>query len=123
MSEVVHVEAAIQAAQTAAVRIAGELTFESVSEARHRLYALIDAGCRHLIIDLSWLDFCDSTGLGLLLQVRRPRRAGGAARSRRPAAPHPGHHRSRGAFRVRRAGHRPPRLAGEQEPGARANAA
>jgi anti-sigma B factor antagonist len=64
------VEAAIQAAQTAAVRIAGELTFESVSEARHRLYALIDAGCRHLIIDLSRLDFCDSTGLGLLLQVR-----------------------------------------------------
>ncbi len=70
MSEIVHVKAAIQAAQTAAVQVAGELTFESASEARHQLCALIDAGCRHLVIDLSRLDFCDSTGLGLLLQVR-----------------------------------------------------
>ncbi|GIH05766.1 hypothetical protein Rhe02_38330 [Rhizocola hellebori] len=65
-----YVEAAIQAAHTASVRIVGELTFESVAEAREQLRALIDAGCRHLVVDIGRLDFCDSTGLGLLLQLR-----------------------------------------------------
>jgi anti-sigma B factor antagonist len=64
------VEAAIRAAKTAAVRIIGELTFESAAEAREQLCALIHAGCQQLIIDISRLDFCDSTGLGLLLQLR-----------------------------------------------------
>ena len=70
MSRIVYVEAAIQAEKTAAVRIVGELTFESAAEAREQLCALIHAGCRHLVIDISRLDFCDSTGLGLLLQLR-----------------------------------------------------
>jgi anti-anti-sigma factor len=70
MSKIVYVEAAIQAAHTASVRIVGELTFESVAEAREQLRALIHAGCRQLVVDISRLDFCDSTGLGLLLQLR-----------------------------------------------------
>jgi anti-anti-sigma factor len=70
VSEIVYVEAAIQAAKTAAVRIVGELTFESTAEAGEQLRALIHAGCHHLVVDISRLDFCDSTGLGLLLQLR-----------------------------------------------------
>ena len=70
MSKIVYVEAAIQAEHTAAVRIVGELTFESAAEAREQLCALIHAGCRNLVVDVSRLDFCDSTGLGLLLQLR-----------------------------------------------------
>ncbi len=70
MNRIVRVQAAIQAAQTASVRIAGELTFESVAQARAQLIALVHAGCRHLVIDIEQLEFCDSSGLGMLLQLR-----------------------------------------------------
>ncbi|MGA8112050.1 MAG: STAS domain-containing protein, partial [Actinocatenispora sp.] len=47
----------------------GELDVASVDETRGRIMEMIDAGWRRLVVDLSELEFCDSTGLGLLVAV------------------------------------------------------
>lgn len=54
------------------LRLAGELDLESVSELRTHAEAELAAGrCRTLTIDMSGLTFIDSTGLGLLVELRR----------------------------------------------------
>ncbi len=48
---------------------------------RQRLRAVIDTGAHHVVIDLSEVDFIDSTGLGVLLgAVKRVRGEGGDIR-------------------------------------------
>jgi anti-anti-sigma factor len=54
------------------LRLTGELDLESVSELRLHAEAELAAGrCRTLTIDMSGLTFIDSTGLGLLVELRR----------------------------------------------------
>lgn len=55
---------------TAQIRLDGELTYDTVDAARIQLHALIDAGCRHLILEVSGVDWSDSVGLGLLIGLR-----------------------------------------------------
>lgn len=54
------------------LRLAGELDLDSVSELRLHAEAELAAGrCRTLAIDMAELTFIDSTGLGLLVELRR----------------------------------------------------
>lgn len=60
------------------VSISGELDIATVGEVRGRLDELIGAGWRRLVVDVAELSFCDSVGLGLLVEVgNRCRRRGG----------------------------------------------
>jgi anti-anti-sigma factor len=52
--------------------LAGELDIDSVGGVREQAQQRLAAGrCRALTLDLSGLTFLDSSGLGLLLEVRR----------------------------------------------------
>ena len=52
--------------------LTGELDIDSVGELREKAHQhMADGRCRALTLDLSGLTFLDSSGLGLLLEVRR----------------------------------------------------
>ena len=50
------------------VKFAGELDMASAADAENALQHALAAGCRRLVVDLSDLDFMDSTGLTLLVR-------------------------------------------------------
>ena len=50
------------------VRLAGELDMSTVPELDVCLSQLVRDGCRHLLVDLHELVFCDSTGLACLVR-------------------------------------------------------
>lgn len=54
----------------AVVSPAGELDHATAELLREPLESCLDAGCAQLVIDCSHLEFCDSTGLNVLLGAR-----------------------------------------------------
>ncbi|MBQ0987182.1 STAS domain-containing protein [Streptomyces sp. F63] len=64
---------------TAVVTPAGELDHHTAEVLREPLDACIDQGRVRLVVDCSQLEFCDSTGLNVLLGARlRAEEAGGS---------------------------------------------
>ncbi|WP_370148942.1 STAS domain-containing protein [Streptacidiphilus sp. EB129] len=53
------------------VQVTGEVDITGVAALRERLQRLIAGGCDRVVIDLSMLAFCDSTGFAVLVAVRR----------------------------------------------------
>jgi len=53
--------------QSAVVRIMGEVDLFSAPELRSTLDEVIGSGVRHIVVDLSTVDFLDSSGLGALV--------------------------------------------------------
>ena len=51
----------------AVVAVRGEIDVATSPTLRTELYAIIDAGARELVVDLSELGFIDSSGLGVLV--------------------------------------------------------
>lgn len=49
------------------VAASGEIDVATAPRLREQLIDLIAAGRRQLVVDLSWVDFIDSTGLGVLI--------------------------------------------------------
>jgi anti-sigma B factor antagonist len=49
------------------VEVRGEVDVHSAPQLKDRLTEVIDAGHASVIVDLSWLQFIDSTGLGALV--------------------------------------------------------
>lgn len=58
------------ATSQAIVEVRGDVDVHSAPQLRDRLTDVIDSGSRLVIVDLSNLDFIDSTGLGALVAVR-----------------------------------------------------
>jgi anti-sigma B factor antagonist len=52
------------------VEVRGEVDVHSAPQLRDRLTKLIDSGETAIVVDLGWLAFIDSTGLGALVAVR-----------------------------------------------------
>lgn len=57
----------ISVGDCAVLLVAGEIDVYTAPELRQRVIGLIDDGARHVIADLSGVDFLDSTGLGALV--------------------------------------------------------
>ncbi len=55
----------------AVVAVAGDLEFATAATLRTTLIDLAQRGCDPLVVDLSRLDFVDSTGLSLLVQAKQ----------------------------------------------------
>jgi anti-anti-sigma factor len=55
---------------TATVAVAGEIDLSSAGDLRAAVTAAAGEGCERLLLDLSAVDFIDSTGLGGLLELR-----------------------------------------------------
>lgn len=73
-----HVEVG-QQGRSAVFAPAGELDHHTADLLSEPLDAALDAGISRLVIDCSGLEFCDSTGLNVLLSARlRADAAGGA---------------------------------------------
>ena len=51
-------------------RPVGDLDLNSMAPVRAALDGALESGVRLLVVDLAGVDFCDSSGLNLLLQVR-----------------------------------------------------
>lgn len=67
--------------KTVVVDFHGELDTFTAPRAKETMHSLLDEGCLHLILNLHWMDFIDSTGLSVLIStVRRARECGGAVR-------------------------------------------
>ena len=54
-------------AQTTVVALAGEITFSNVNGLGRELAGALQAGARNLVIDLTAVEFIDSSGLSALL--------------------------------------------------------
>jgi anti-sigma B factor antagonist len=52
---------------SAVVAVGGEIDVYSAPKLRERLFALVDSGSYHLIVDMEAVEFLDSTGLGVLV--------------------------------------------------------
>ncbi|GAA2748630.1 MULTISPECIES: STAS domain-containing protein [Kitasatospora] len=53
------------------VQVAGEVDIAGVVALRERLQRLVTDGNLQLVVDISRLDFCDSTGFAVLVAIRR----------------------------------------------------
>jgi len=63
----------------AVLQVTGEVDVYTATLLREQIRELAAKGAVHLIADLSWVDFLDSTGLGALVGgLRRLREAGGS---------------------------------------------
>jgi anti-sigma B factor antagonist len=70
-----------QRPQAAVLRLEGRLDLVSAPGFRQRVVALVGAGQRQLVADLSALEFVDSSGLGALIGgLKTTRAAGGELR-------------------------------------------
>ncbi|MDS1271666.1 STAS domain-containing protein [Lipingzhangella sp. LS1_29] len=56
------------------VAIHGEIDLYTAPHLHNELKSALDAGARRLVIDLSRVGFCDSTGMNVLLSVMRQAR-------------------------------------------------
>jgi anti-sigma B factor antagonist len=60
------------------VLVGGEIDLTTAPKLREQLLRLLAGGECHLVIDLAGVDFCDSTGLGVLIgSAKRARAEGG----------------------------------------------
>jgi anti-sigma B factor antagonist len=60
------------------LEVGGEVDVYTAPRLRERLVELVEAGARKVIVDLSRVEFLDSTGLGVLVgALKRLRAAGG----------------------------------------------
>ncbi|WP_078843488.1 STAS domain-containing protein [Streptomyces albus] len=55
----------------ALLRVEGELDLETAPALRSRGLELVDAGRRHLVLDLAPVPFCDSSGLNAFINLLR----------------------------------------------------
>ncbi|MEV0280937.1 STAS domain-containing protein [Streptomyces sp. NPDC050610] len=62
---------------SAVVTPAGELDHHTAELLREPLESCVDEGCSRLVVDCSQLEFCDSTGLNVLLGARLKAEAAG----------------------------------------------
>ena len=70
------------------VAVRGEIDIATSDELRSALLALSDQGARQVTVDLSDLDFIDSTGLGALIRVlKHYRELGGDLKLASPTRP------------------------------------
>lgn len=66
-------------AQTHVIELGGEIDLYTAPEFKERMIELIEAGKKHIVVDLSKATFIDSTTLGVLVGgVKRLRPSGGA---------------------------------------------
>jgi anti-sigma B factor antagonist len=49
------------------LEVSGEIDVYTAPQLRERLIAMVEDGARHVIVDLSRVEFLDSTGLGVLV--------------------------------------------------------
>ena len=61
------IERSMLAEHLPVLRLSGELDLRNVPEVRHAIRGLIDEGMLDMIINLSALEFIDSSGLGVLV--------------------------------------------------------
>jgi anti-sigma B factor antagonist len=54
----------------AVVRLGGELDLYNAEDIRHALGGAIDGGAVYIVVDMSEVDFVDSTALGVLIEAR-----------------------------------------------------
>ncbi|MFI8962742.1 STAS domain-containing protein [Streptomyces sp. NPDC053493] len=72
------VDVTIRDARTAVLSVAGELDMETAHLLEQQLTQQLRQGRRHLVLDLSALDFMDSSGLNVLIRaVHKARETGG----------------------------------------------
>jgi stage II sporulation protein AA (anti-sigma F factor antagonist) len=55
--------------QVAVVGVAGEIDIATAPTLRHPLTALVENGCRHLVLDFTEVGFLDSSGLSVLIRT------------------------------------------------------
>ncbi|GIJ47387.1 anti-sigma-B factor antagonist [Virgisporangium aliadipatigenens] len=57
------------------LEVGGEVDVYTAPRLRERLIELVEAGARHVVVDLSRVEFLDSTGLGVLVGALKRLRA------------------------------------------------
>ncbi|GAA1912144.1 STAS domain-containing protein [Streptomyces sodiiphilus] len=60
-----------QRGEWAVLRVSGELDLVTSPAVRQHVHAAVADGRRHLVLDLSEVQFCDSSGVGVLIASRR----------------------------------------------------
>ena len=60
-----------QSADGAAVVVRGEVDMATAAKLRDVLNGLVDAGSTRIVLDCRGLDFLDSSGIGVLIAVRK----------------------------------------------------
>jgi anti-sigma B factor antagonist len=74
-------------AGTPTVVVEGEVDVATAPALRDELYRLIEQGSRDVVVDLSGMDFIDSTGLGVFVGALKRAREGGGGMELRGLKP------------------------------------
>lgn len=61
------------------LQVGGEVDVYTAPRLRERLIQLVDGGARRVIVDLTTVEFLDSTGLGVLVGAHKRLRAAGGS--------------------------------------------
>jgi anti-sigma B factor antagonist len=73
--------------EEAVISLIGELDFHTAPQLREEMLKLLNQGISRLVVDLSRLEFVDSSGLGVLVAgLKRMRERGGSLTLRSPSA-------------------------------------
>ena len=59
------------------VALRGVMDFDTVGPLEAQLAGLVEQGHPHLVLDVAQVDFCDSTGLNIMLRMQRVSSAAG----------------------------------------------
>ncbi|MGW6691957.1 STAS domain-containing protein [Streptomyces sp. NPDC054961] len=67
----IDVKTAVRSDGDACVTLTGELDFHTAGQVEPLLTVVAASGYRGLVLDLSGISFCDSSGIGLFLRVHQ----------------------------------------------------
>lgn len=78
MSTPVRMESRLEGKETAVLSLAGELDVANVAQVREAALKLLAGDIKRLVVDLSSLEYIDSSGLGVLIGLhKRQKESGG----------------------------------------------
>ncbi len=78
MSTSLRIESRLEGKETAVLSLAGELDVANVAQVREAALKLLAGETKHLVVDVSSLEYIDSSGLGMLIGlVKRQKESGG----------------------------------------------
>ena len=78
MSTPLKIESRLEGKDAAVLSLAGELDVSNVAQAREAALKLLAGGIKRLVVDLSNLEYIDSSGLGMLIGLhKRQKESGG----------------------------------------------
>jgi anti-sigma B factor antagonist len=71
MATPIRIQSRLEGADTAVLSLAGEIDVANVAQVRSAAVELLERGATSLIVDLSAIEYIDSSGMGMLVGLKK----------------------------------------------------